>query len=77
MDIHGTRYCTIRLRASNTVSLPYRMIRANGFTVLYDLGTIRDFIRYAYSYRERHRAASADTKIGFVRYDYERDVRLI
>ena len=36
--------------------------------------TIRDFIRYAY--RERHRAASAETKIGFVRYDYERDVRL-
>ena len=28
------------------------------------------------SYREQHRAASADTKIGFVRYDYERDVRL-
>ena len=27
-------------------------------------------------YREQHRAASADTKIGFVRYDYERDVRL-
>ena len=26
--------------------------------------------------REQHRAASADTKIGFVRYDYERDVRL-
>ena len=28
------------------------------------------------SYREQHRAASADAKIGFVRYDYERDVRL-
>ena len=44
-------------------------------------GTIRDFMRwrsyeYCTGYREQHRAASADTKIGFVRYDYERDVRL-
>ena len=41
----------------------------------------------SYEYREQHRAASADTKIRrdpplppakieFVRYDYERDVRL-
>ena len=29
-----------------------------------------------YSYRERHRAASAETKIELVRYDDERDVRL-
>ena len=63
-----SRYCTIRVRASiirNTVSYDTRE---------WIHGTIRDFIRYAY--RERHRAASADTKIGFVRYDYERDVRL-
>ena len=37
-------------------------------------GTVRRAM--AVSYREQHRAASADTKIGFVRYDYERDVRL-
>ena len=48
------------------------MIRANGFTVLYDTGLHSRCLQY----REQHRAASADTKIGFVRYDYERDVRV-
>ena len=50
----------------------------------YNINSRDGTVRYAmargptvpYEYREQHRAASADTKIGFVRYDYERDVRL-
>ena len=57
-------------RIDNTV--PYREA-ANGVTVRYD--TVRYDMRWR-SYREQHRAASANAKIGFVRYDYERDVRL-
>ena len=38
-------------------------------------GTIRDSNIAPRQGREQHRAVSADTKIGFVRYDYERDVR--
>ena len=74
MDIYGT----IRVRAS-IYGMPYREA-ANGFTVRYDTRTGLHAMAVlpgpTVLYREQHRAASADTKIGFVRYDYERDVRL-
>ena len=54
---------------------PYRDT-ANGVTVRYDTVRYAMAVRLQPGYREQHRAASADAKIGFVRYDYERDVRL-
>ena len=67
MDTRGTiRVLVQQDRAS--IIIQYRIINSRDGTVRYDM-------RWR-SYREQHRAASADTKIGFVRYDYERDVRL-
>ena len=70
MDIYGTS--TIRVRGPRIDNTEYRTAKPRMDS---RYGTIRDFMRWR-SYREQHRAASADTKIGFVRYDYERDVRL-
>ena len=70
MDIHGTVPYDTGPRIDNAVRR-YRMIYANGFTVLYDTGLHSRCPIYS----EQHRAASK-IEIGFVRYDYERDVRL-